>query len=205
MADTSHLAGDAALTGGFADPVFDAQAVFSAVMNAFARPGTIVDLAGRTQPPRPVPEAAGAVLATLADADTPVFLDEAAAGGAMAAWLGFHTGAPVVAEPADGRYALICDPRAMPPLGRFALGTDAYPDRSTTLILCLPSLTGDAGLTLAGPGIETTATIAPQGLPAGFLADWRSNCAKFPRGIDMILCAGSRALALPRTTRIEEA
>ncbi|MCB8837790.1 phosphonate C-P lyase system protein PhnH [Aurantimonas sp. VKM B-3413] len=200
-----HRADTAALEGGFADPVFDAQAVFAALMNAFARPGTIAELDERAQPPLPLPPAAGAVLATLADADTPVFLDGAAAAGPMGAWLGFHTGAPIVAEPEKARYALIAEPAAMPDLAAFSLGTDAYPDRSTTLILCLPDLAGGPVLRLTGPGLETEAKIAPSGLPNRFLADWHANRKKFPRGVDVILAAGGTVLALPRTTRIEEA
>ena len=44
-----------------------------------------------------------------------------------------------------------------------------------------------------------------EGLPQAFLADWATNGARFPRGIDLVLCAGDRLAALPRTTRIEEA
>ncbi|HZF78124.1 MAG TPA: phosphonate C-P lyase system protein PhnH [Acetobacteraceae bacterium] len=42
------------------------------------------------------------------------------------------------------------------------------------------------------------------GLPPGFVAAWGANRARFPRGIDVILCAGDRVAALPRTVRIEE-
>jgi hypothetical protein len=41
--------------------------------------------------------------------------------------------------------------------------------------------------------------------PAGFVRDWAMNRARFPRGVDVILCAGTRIAALPRTVRIEEA
>jgi alpha-D-ribose 1-methylphosphonate 5-triphosphate synthase subunit PhnH len=33
---------------------------------------------------------------------------------------------------------------------------------------------------------------------------WRRNHALFPRGVDLILCAGDKLTALPRTVAIEE-
>lgn len=200
-----RTAGDGAgLEGGFVDPVFDAQAAFARVMNAFARPGRIIDLGGRTRPPSPVPPAAGAFLATLADADTPVWLDAAARNEAIAAWLSFHTGAVVVDKMCEARFALVCDPATMPPLDEFALGTDAYPDRSTTLILSLECLRSGPALRLHGPGIETEAEAAPKGLPAAFLGQWAANGRLYPRGIDILMVAADEACALPRTTKIEE-
>ncbi|NDV88544.1 phosphonate C-P lyase system protein PhnH [Aurantimonas aggregata] len=199
MADTM-----APLEGGFADPVFDAQAAFSAIMGAFARPGTIVDLAGLAQPPAPVPPAAGAFLAALADYDTPVWLDDAAKATGIADWLIFHTGAAIVADPAAASFALICEPSALPSLSRFAVGTADFPDRSATLILCLPDLRGGPTLLLTGPGIETEAFASPRGLPASFLSDWADNRGLYPCGIDVLLVAGAEALGLPRTTQIAE-
>ena len=87
---------------------------------------------------------------------------------------------------------------------RFALGTPDYPDRSATLLLPVLSLTNGAPLALTGPGIETDRTIAPAGLPAGFLPVMAQNHAGFPLGFDLVLVAGEDALALPRTTRIRE-
>ncbi|MBP0573397.1 phosphonate C-P lyase system protein PhnH, partial [Mycobacterium tuberculosis] len=77
---------------GFAAPVLDAQATFRAVLDALARPGTVMALTrpGLVPPPG-LPAAAAAVLLALADRDTPVFL----AGGRAhpaAHWLAFHTG-----------------------------------------------------------------------------------------------------------------
>jgi alpha-D-ribose 1-methylphosphonate 5-triphosphate synthase subunit PhnH len=42
------------------------------------------------------------------------------------------------------------------------------------------------------------------GLPRDFVSIWRRNHALFPCGIDLVLCAGDRLTALPRTVTVEE-
>jgi alpha-D-ribose 1-methylphosphonate 5-triphosphate synthase subunit PhnH len=91
----------------------------------------------------------------------------------------------------------------LPSFERFAQGTDEYPDRSTTIALALPSLTGGAALTLRGPGIKGEAVIAPSGVPEDFLAQRADNKARFPRGTDLLLLAAGQVIGLPRTTRVE--
>ncbi|MBB3949103.1 phosphonate C-P lyase system protein PhnH [Aureimonas jatrophae] len=201
MSRTSFAAD--AVTGGFEDPVHDAQRVFRAVMDAFARPGTIADLGPVVTVPEGIEPAAAALLATLADADAAVYLEER--DEATAAWIAFQTDAPVVSDPADAVFALLA--RGSDPAVRAALpiGTDTYPDRSATLIVTVAALEGGAPLRLEGPGIQTSRAVAPLGLPEGFLAARRANAALFPRGHDHVLVAGTRLLALPRTTRITEA
>ena len=62
---------------GFADPVADAQSCFRAVLDATSRPGTVKAAGTGLRPPVPLDPATAAVLLTLADADTPLGLDEA--------------------------------------------------------------------------------------------------------------------------------
>lgn len=191
--------------GGFADPVFDSQAVFSAIMNVFARPGTVADLGSRAMAPAPLAPASAACLAALADFDTPVWLDVALGDApGLGAWVSFQTGSPLTDKAGYACFAVLSDGAALLDLDRFAIGTPSYPDRSATLIVQLEALEGGAPLFLSGPGIETTSTVAPRGLPQGFAALWAKNNALFPLGVDLLLVAGSRALALPRTTRIQE-
>lgn len=192
-----------ALEGGFVEPVLDAQATFRAIMDAMARPASVAKFEPRAVPPAPLTSLAGAIACTLADADTPVWLDTLLGDGeAVRVWLGFHTGTRVVSAPIDATFALIGDPSKMPPLDRFAQGTQEYPDRSATLILQLPSLEGGAALTFRGPGIKNSATISPLGLPADFAAQWSQNTKRFPRGVDLILTAGNRLACLPRSARL---
>ncbi|MER2635427.1 MAG: phosphonate C-P lyase system protein PhnH [Rhizobiaceae bacterium] len=195
----------AATAGGFSDPVFDSQAVFAAIMNAFARPGTVADLNGRASAPAPLADAAAAFLAALADFDTPVWLDvtlRAAPG--LREWIAFQTGAPLTDTPDAAAFAVFSGAAGLTAMERFAIGTPAYPDRAATLVVQVEALAGGAPLTLSGPGIETTATIAPRGLPERFATLWTRNNALFPLGVDLLLVSGSRALALTRTTRIRE-
>jgi alpha-D-ribose 1-methylphosphonate 5-triphosphate synthase subunit PhnH len=119
-------------------------------------------------------------------------------------WLRFHTGAPIIASPAEAMFTLVADAAALPPLAEFAMGTDEYPDRSTTLILGVATLDAGAPLTLRGPGIKDTVSFAPSPLPPGFVAQWADNRAKFPRGVDVIFVAKGQVAGLPRSTRIGE-
>jgi alpha-D-ribose 1-methylphosphonate 5-triphosphate synthase subunit PhnH len=131
-----------AIATAFADPVHESQAAFRAVMNALARPGTIQPVAGLAEAPKPLSPVAAAVALALADYETPVYLDATLAASAeIAAYLTFHTGARTTPEPSLAAFALFADPARLGSLEDFALGTDIYPDRSTTLILQVDALT----------------------------------------------------------------
>jgi len=185
-----------ALEGGFRDAPIDAAQAFRGVMTAMARPGVICQLAG-AKPPAPLSLAAGVVVLTLCDPETPVFLGPGCDVGAVRDWITFHTGAPFVAQPkaafAIGSWAELS---AGLSAGNFALGTAEYPDRSATLIVETDVLKA-AGQTLAGPGIKTTAQLS---LPEA--KAFVDNARHFPLGIDFFFTCGDRLAGLPRTTRV---
>lgn len=191
--------------GGFADPVMEAQVAFRALMDAMARPGSLCDLPGSLAPPAPLPKGLGAVALTLCDPDTPVWLAPAFDTPEVRGWLAFHCACPLVAEPAQSAFAFAPAGAECPPLTTFNPGTQEYPDRSTTLVLAVEALTGGAPLDLEGPGIRTRETLAAIGLPEGFVAERAENRALFPRGGDLLLVAGLKVCALPRTTRVTAA
>lgn len=191
------------IDGGFAEPVFNAQTVFRAIMDAMARPGTVQPLPPLAHPPAPLSATAGAVALALCDNDTPVWLDAPLQTASVKTWLGFHSGAPLANTPADAHFALIANPKEMAALDGFAQGTQEYPDRSTTLILLVDDLASGPSLLLEGPGIEKTSMIAPPGMPRHFVEQWKQNNQRFPRGVDIILAAPGGLACLPRTTRIK--
>ncbi len=196
----------AVVEGGLADPVFGAQAIFRATLGAFAEPGTLAEFGPLVSAPAPLVPAAAALMATLADGATPIWMkDPDGAGRAAAAWLRFQTGAPIVADPAAAVFALLPEDDDPAAWGRFGLGSPDYPDRSATLILPVRSFVGGNPLVLRGPGIETARVVAPAGLQVGFLPALAANRARFPLGFDLVLVSGTAALALPRTTGILEA
>lgn len=187
------------LSPGFADPVLDAQASFRAVLEAMSRPGRVVTAGAALRPPAPLCRAAAAVLLTLADADTPLWSD---AGADAEAWLRFHCGAPIVAAPADAAFVLATG--TPPALSVLNAGTEEQPQRGATLVLQVAALDPGRGWRLTGPGIEHEHRLMVTGTPEGFLAAWAANRARFPRGVDVVLCAGDRLAALPRTVMIAE-
>jgi alpha-D-ribose 1-methylphosphonate 5-triphosphate synthase subunit PhnH len=193
-----------ALTGGFENPVLDAQAVFRDLMDAMARPGTIRDLRVSAEAPAPFSTAQAAVALCLADHDTPVWLSPALRGEAHRGWIAFHCGAPVTMAMSEARFAFLAAGEPLPDFSGFASGTQEYPDRSATLVIELAGLSSGHRFVARGPGIDGECVIAPEGLPSDFAKRWRANRALFPRGLDLVLTCGSHILCLPRTTELQE-
>ena len=192
-----------ALDGGFANPVLDAQATFRAVMDAMARPATVVRVRPSVSPPAPLSPVIGAIACTVIDTDTPVWLDPALGADAQVReWLAFHTGAGFTDKPAEAAFALAGDAALLPTLDRFAQGTQEYPDRSATLVVRVDALDGGDSLAFRGPGIRGEATISPRGLPADFARQWGENTRRFPRGVDLVLATADAIVCLPRTARL---
>lgn len=201
------MAGESALDladvgPGFVDAVAEAQRVFRLALDAMAHPGRVVVL-----PPDILPvnesglaDAAAALALTLLDFETPVWLDGAVRRAA--AFLRFHCGSPAVTEPKASRFAFAADPAALPPVTTFDLGSDDYPDRSTTLILEVPELRADGALTLTGPGIRDRTSLYV-GLEAAFWRERAELATLFPLGLDIVLTCRRRLAALPRTTAVE--
>jgi alpha-D-ribose 1-methylphosphonate 5-triphosphate synthase subunit PhnH len=186
------------LSPGFADPVTDAQVTFRAVLDAMAHPGRAYRVAG-LMPPAPLNQAAAAALLTLVDHETPLWIDPD--GASTAAWIAFHTGAPRIADPAQAAFALAL---ALPDLAALPNGTDEAPETSATVILQVDGFDDGRRYRLAGPGLRTPEIVSIGGLPPDFAAIWQGNRGLFPRGVDLILCAGDRLAALPRSVSIEE-
>ena len=193
----------AELPAGFADKVKSAQSTFRAVMEAMARPGSVQRVVADVGTPLPIMRGAAAIALTLFDHDTPVWLDSSMSETSeVAKWLKFHTSAPVVADSSISSFALIGDAAALPELSRFALGTNEYPDRSTTLIVQLEDLTKGERYELRGPGIDGSAVLRATIQPKNLCERLAANAALFPRGIDVVLVADDAIVAIPRTTRL---
>ena len=193
----------AELPAGFADKVLSAQSTFRSVMDAMARPGSVHRVAATAGAPRAMMHGAAAIALTLFDHDTPVWLDPLLSETAeVTKWLKFHTGAPVTANSSICSFAIIGDAPALPTLDCFAFGSNEYPDRSTTLILQVDSLTQGPPLELRGPGIDSAAVLQAAIQPADLFERLEINRTLFPRGIDVVLVADDAIVAIPRTTRL---
>ena len=193
----------AELPAGFADKVLSAQSTFRSVMDAMARPGSVQRIAVAVGAPAAMMRGAAAIALTLFDHDTPLWLDPLMSGTPdVTKWLKFHTGAPVIADSSICSFALIGDARALPGLDRFGFGSNEYPDRSTTLVLQVDSLTQGPAFELRGPGIDGTTVLQAAIQPTDLFERLAVNQALFPRGIDVMLVHDDTIVAIPRTTRL---
>lgn len=182
------------LEGGFTNaPVQSAQS-FRKIMNVMAKPGTIETLAVAT-PPAPLSAAAGSLLLTLCDAQTPIYLAGKYDNSAIKEWITFHCNSPF-ADAENSMFAL-GDWDQLQPLHAFPIGTPEYPDRSATLIVELDELSA-SGAELSGPGIQYTSALSLPDITA-----FQKNALLFPLGLDFYFTSGEQIAALPRTTKVQ--
>jgi alpha-D-ribose 1-methylphosphonate 5-triphosphate synthase subunit PhnH len=193
----------AGLSTGFADGVVSAQSTFRSVMDAMARPGSVQKIVAAVGMPWPLMPGTAAIALTLFDHDTPIWLDRRMSETPeVANWLKFHSGAPVVTDPSVCGFAVVVDGATLPDLERFSFGTAEYPDRSTTLILQVESLTQGCAYELRGPGINGAVVLRAKIEPKDLFERLAVNATLFPRGIDVVLVSDDEIVAIPRTTRL---
>ncbi|MDH6260298.1 phosphonate C-P lyase system protein PhnH [Bradyrhizobium sp. BR13661] len=193
----------AELPPGFVDKVLSAQSTFRSVMDAMARPGAVQRIVPMAGTAGPMMRGVAAIALTLFDHDTPLWLDPRMSESTdVLKWLKFHTGAPVIQDSSIAAFALISDGVLLPDLQRFALGTNEYPDRSTTVIIQVESLDFGRSFELRGPGIDGVATLQASFKPFDLFELLRINETLFPRGIDVVLVADDAVVAIPRTIRV---
>jgi alpha-D-ribose 1-methylphosphonate 5-triphosphate synthase subunit PhnH len=191
------------LRPAFPSPVFDSQATFRAVLEAMSKPGTLQTVPVLVAPPPPLDPATVAVGLTLFDFETPVWLGDRVRGAEAADYLRFHTGCPIVDEPGAAAFALFTVPGDAIDLAELDLGSDEYPDRSTTAIIQVAAIDDSAGLELRGPGISGVRRLEIAEIPDDFWRTRREIESLFPRGADLIFATGRTLAAVPRSTRLE--
>jgi alpha-D-ribose 1-methylphosphonate 5-triphosphate synthase subunit PhnH len=190
------------MLAAFANPVFDSQRTFRELLQAMARPASPRALPVLPPSPAPIAPAAMAILLTLCDATTSVWLQQPQEEAVD--HLRFHAGLRLAAQPQDADFALISDLASMPPLSSFARGDMRYPDRSASLIMQVAGFRSEGGVRFAGSGIRDTETLAIDGLPSDFWQQRAALATQLPLGIDLYFVAEQHVVALPRTTRLLE-
>ncbi|WP_110642033.1 phosphonate C-P lyase system protein PhnH [Salinicola sp. CPA57] len=190
------------------DTVHDSQRLFRQVLGAMSEPGTVHELVVPTPPAQPQKPLLGAALwgalLSLCDLDTTIWIGAELDSPALREALTFHTGARITDDPASADFALLThgsfDPRTP-----FAVGSDTYPDRGTTLLVAVERLANAGPWRLSGPGIETTRALDIGDSPGcrALMDRLAANRASFPRGLDMIFGCGAQLAAVPRSTRVD--
>ncbi|CFQ39458.1 phosphonate C-P lyase system protein PhnH [Yersinia bercovieri] len=185
----------------FDHPVDDAQHTFRRLLKALSEPGVLVAL-----PPlsgwQPLNPATTSLLLTLADQETPLYLDAALSSAEVQHNLRFHTGAPLTASSATSSFALFGEAVTAEQLASCPAGDELSPEDATTVVIQTGSLHHGIALRLRGPGIEHSRMVAPQ-LPAAVLNYLLNRPAAFPAGIDFLFTCGESLMAIPRTTHVE--
>lgn len=195
------LTNKASLDGGFDDVPSESAGMFRAVLDAMSHPGTMQNQYTGLTPPAPLLPTCAAVILTLVDNDTPLWLAPELMGDNVVRYLKFHTGATLVNDANEAAFAVFLASE-IPDLNQFQMGTSEYPDRSATMIIQIDGHGDAAPINLCGPGIERRQEFSVPGLDEAFWRKVRSNNNRFPLGLDFVFCLKDGIAACPRSSEI---
>ncbi len=188
---------------GFQNPTFDATTVFRKVLEVMSRPGQVEEISDLCEVPQGLNATTAALLLSLTDMETPVWLDTQMNRAQVRDFLNFHTGCRIV-DGVEEAHFLVADVQT--PTDCFenvSVGTAEFPDRSATLLIAVPEMAGEGSLMLRGPGIQHECRLSLPSVPKTFW-QWRAEKnSNFPCGIDLIFAGPKEICALPRTTEVE--
>ena len=196
---------------GFHDISLGSQSAFRSALEALSYPGRAVPLAVTFEAPTATHASSSGLLLALLEPGSKLWLSPSLINTDAATWIVFHTDCKITPHQHEADFAWIKNWNELPKLENFALGTDEYPDHSTTCVIDIAASSlptpKTPTLTLVGPGIAHTSTIgqlsATAAQLAGFVSQWAQNHASFPRGVDVFFATSTGLIGLPRTTRID--
>ncbi|TCN27022.1 phosphonate C-P lyase system protein PhnH [Sinorhizobium americanum] len=188
---------------GFTNPIFDSQDTFRRILDAYACVGRPQKLGFVSSAVGPLAPATVSACLTLADFETPVWLDCRCNRADVRNYLGFHCGTPFADGADEAVFAIVADPTTMPRLAEFQLGTELEPQTSTTIVVQVPSFIGGPPARWRGPGIQHEASVAIEGLPSWFWEDWQLTQDFYPIGVDVLFASDNAIIALPRSISVE--
>jgi alpha-D-ribose 1-methylphosphonate 5-triphosphate synthase subunit PhnH len=180
----------------------DSSRNFRAILDAMAKPGHVLPFDPRVDAPAPLLAGAATIVQTLCDFQSPIWLAPEFATGDISRFVKFHTGAPIIEDPAPASFGIVQASAAMPSLSVFSQGTHEYPDRSTTLIMQVDSFTRNI-VVLSGPGLKESVNFGAQGLSRDFWQQMITNNQQYPLGVDVIFVSRKAIACCPRSTRIQ--
>jgi len=193
----------APLINGFEDKVLDATTCFGTVLEAMSRPARVRSLPVIPETPEGLRAGTVAILLTLADMDTPVWLAPECDTPQARAHLRFHAGCPIIETPSKAVFAVLSLASDLSAIDALPHGTVEYPNRSATVIIECDALVADNGPSFSGPGIESQHRFDVAQAPQSLWQRIASNGDFFPRGLDWIFTSQTHLAALARTTKVE--
>lgn len=175
---------------------------FRLILDAFARPGTVVNLPDTIDEYAPLDGSTVAVALALCDFQTPIWLSPSLATPQAKSFLRFHTGAAIVSGLEDARFAFLKADEFLSVFPELDRGTDGYPDRSTTAIVQTENFAAPQRVRLAGPGIKEVLVVEVEGMTPQIWNLLANDRVLFPLGVDVAFASGSKLFAIPRSTQL---
>jgi alpha-D-ribose 1-methylphosphonate 5-triphosphate synthase subunit PhnH len=194
------------MTGSRFDLVFDCLDVFKVMMNALANPGKTGGL--KAAPGKlETPEYNHLLAAALTLLDNTVTF-AVCGNGALAEEIRERThSVPAALDSADYVFITESAAEALNPadlLNTVKTGTLSEPQKSASLFIAVPELSGDVQLSLSGHGVDGERTVPVCETLARWLAASRKMRFEFPTGVDIFaVSTDGKMIGIPRKTQIQ--